>query len=61
MSTQSFLKGLNLSSRRKVSNLVNAIERSEKNFDRQIVIQKAVNELNGEQAKAIARKIKWTV
>ena len=61
MATQSFLKNLNLRSRQKVINLVNALEMSEKNSDRKVVMQKSVGELKGEKAREIAKKIKWVM
>ena len=61
MATQSFLKNLNLRSREKVRKLVNALEMSEKNSDRQVTMQKSVSELKGEKAKEVARKIRWTL
>lgn len=61
MATQSFLKNLNLRSRKKVRDLVNALEMSEKNLDKTVVMQKSVGELKGEKAQEIAKKIKWVM
>ena len=61
MATQSFLKNINLISRGKVTKLVNALERSKENSDAQVMIQKNVTEIKGEQAKEIAKRIKWSL
>ena len=61
MATQSFLKNINLISRGKVTKLVNALERSKENSDAQVMIQKNVTEIKGEQAKEIAKRIKWNL
>lgn len=61
MATQSFLKNLDLRSRKKISRLVSALEMSEKNSDKTVTMQKSVSELKGEQAKETAKKIKWSL
>ena len=61
MATQSFLKNINLISRGKVTKLVDALERSKEKTDTQVKIQKTLTEVKGEQAKEIAKRIKWSL
>ena len=61
MATQSFLKNINLISRGKVTKLVDALERSKEKSDAQVPIQKTLTEVKGEQAKEIAKRIKWSL
>ena len=61
MSTQSFLKNVNVRSKSKIIKLVDALEKSKKISDAQVKIQKTVTEVKGEQAKEIAKRIKWSL
>lgn len=62
MATQSFLKNINIISYGKVIKLADALERSkETSDDTQVKIQKNVTEVKGEQAKEIAKRIKWSL
>ena len=61
MATQSFLKNINLISRGKVTKLVDALERSKEKTDTHVNIQKTLTEIKGEQAKEIAKRIKWSL
>ena len=61
MATQSFLKNINLISRGKVTKLVDALERSKEKTDTHVNLQKTLTEIKGEQAKEIAKRIKWSL
>ena len=61
MATQSFLKNINLISYGKITKLADALERSKETSGTQVKIQKNVTEVKGEQAKEMAKRIKWSL
>lgn len=59
MSTMSFLRNVNIKTPKKIKKLVDALEKSAAETQREVKFSRPVREPNGEELKKILDKVKW--